>query len=297
MNSTASDSRSHNLTIVDVAVGLWTYRWSSLAIVSCLTVLAAVVAFVSTPIYRAEVLLSPQADDSAALGGLGGIVRQLGDLGPLAGLAGLGDAGLKEEAMALLTSRSFLTAFIKDEDLMQVLYPGVPEFHSAAGLAPSSDSDELPTIGDAYYRFKGRILQVEEDSESGLVTLAIEWRDPVVAAKWANLLAQRINAHMRARAITESSRSIDYLHRELTKTSVVGIQEGIYRLIESRISQIALANARDGYAFRVIDGAVAPEEKDFVRPQRRLLIALGIVGGSLIAFVVALLRLVWQRHR
>src|SRR5688572_18536974 len=94
------------LSIADVIAGIWRFRWSFIAIVVCTTALASIVAFVSTPIYRAEVLLSPLSDESAAGGGLGGIVRQLGDFAPLVGMGGsLGSVGLKEETMALVKSR------------------------------------------------------------------------------------------------------------------------------------------------------------------------------------------------
>src|SRR5688572_7747204 len=53
------DIREHGLTVKDLVRGTWNFRWSSLAIVFVSTVLAAVVAFTATPIYRAEILLSP----------------------------------------------------------------------------------------------------------------------------------------------------------------------------------------------------------------------------------------------
>jgi uncharacterized protein involved in exopolysaccharide biosynthesis len=277
------------LTLKEIVTATWAFRWPSLAILLATTVLAAVIAFIATPIYRAEVLLSPLQDDGQASGGLSSIVRQLGDIAPLVGnVGGLGDGvGLKEETMALVKSRSFLTQFIREERLMPVLYPEI--------AADGKDTSDQPTYGDAYRRFADSILSVQEDKETGLIRLSIEWRDSEVAAQWANKLVHRINELMRARAITEAQRSVEFLQQELTKTSILGIQDSIYRLIESYVGQIALANSRDGYALRVIDPAVAPEAKEFVKPRRVLLIALGLVGGSLLAFVVVLLRLVWRR--
>jgi capsular polysaccharide biosynthesis protein len=276
------------LTLKEVVMATWTFRWSALAIVLASTVLAAVIAFIATPIYRAEVLLSPLQDEGPAAGGLGGLVRQLGDIAPLVGMSGLDGVGLKEETMALVKSRSFLEEFLADEKLMPVLYPEL----SAPGAAATEDG---PTLGDAYRRFDRSILSVDEDKDSGLIRLSVEWQDPQVAAQWANKLVARINDHMRTRAIAEAERSIEYLRNELNETSILGIQDSINRLIESNISTIALARSRDGYALRVIDAAVAPEAKEFVRPRRVLLLALGVVGGSILAFFVVLVRLVWQR--
>jgi uncharacterized protein involved in exopolysaccharide biosynthesis len=283
-----SGAEDRGLTLKEVVTAVWTSRWSSLAITLICTALAAVIAFTATPIYRAEVLLSPLQDNGPAAGGLGGLVRQLGDIAPLVGMSGLDGVGLKEETMALVKSRSFLGQFITDEKLMPVLYPEL----SAAGAAAAEDA---PTLGDACRRFVRSILSVDEDKDSGLIRLAIEWSDPKLAADWANKLVARINESMRTRAIAEAERSTEYLQKELTKTSVLGIQDSIYRLIESNVSTIALARSRDGYALRVIDAAAAPEDKDFVRPRRVLLLALGLVGGAMLAFFVVLVRLVWQR--
>jgi uncharacterized protein involved in exopolysaccharide biosynthesis len=292
IDNVADEYEPQGLSIADVVAGLWRFRWSSVAIVACTTLLAAIVAFTSTPIYRAEVLLSPLADDGVGGGGLGGIVRQLGDFAPLVGMGGgLGSVGLKEETMALVKSRTFLVQFIQGENLMPVLYPELAE------RSASAPDDDAPSVGDAYRRFGRSVLSVQEDKDSGLVRLAIEWRDPKIAASWANKLVRRINDHMRTRAIDEAQRSIGYLQKELEKTSVLGVQDSIYRLVESHISQITLANARDGYAFRVIDPAVPAEERDFVKPRRVLLIALGVVGGALLAFFVVLVRLTWRQKR
>jgi uncharacterized protein involved in exopolysaccharide biosynthesis len=277
------------LSLRELVVSIWTFRWSSLAIVLLSAALCALVAFTATPIYRAEVLLSPLQDEGPAAGGLGGLVRQLGDLAPLVGMNGLdGSVGLKEETMAMVKSRSFLIQFIRDEQLMPVLYP-----EQVAG--PGADAQDLSTYGDAYRRFVDSVLTVQEDKDTGLIRLGIEWQDPEVAARWANQLVQRINELMRARAVAEAQRSVEYLQKELTKTSILGIQESIYRLIESHVGQIALASSRDGYAFRVVDPAIAPEAKDFIKPRRLLLVAFGLVGGSLLAFCVVLLRVVWRR--
>jgi uncharacterized protein involved in exopolysaccharide biosynthesis len=51
-----------------------------------------------------------------------------------------------------------------------------------------------------------------------------------------------------------------------------------------------LATVRRDYAFRVLDTARAPDLNAYVRPQRILLIALGLVLGALLGAGIALLR-------
>ena len=79
------------------------------------------------------------------------------------------------------------------------------------------------------------------------------------------------------------------------RNSAVEIQQAIYRLIEAQTKSIALANAREEYAFRVIDPAVAAERP--VRPKRLNIVAAGAVLGLVLALVLVLVRHALRREK
>lgn len=149
-------------------------------------------------------------------------------------------------------------------------------------------------MGAAFQLFDEKIRSVSEDRSTGLIMLAIEWHDRHAAAEWANDLVARANEFMRSRVIAESRRSIEFLEAELEKTTVVERRQIIYRLIETKTSDIMLANSRDGYSFVVVDPAVEPDDGDYVRPRRMVLALLGLFAGFCIAFVIATIR--WARQ-
>jgi LPS O-antigen subunit length determinant protein (WzzB/FepE family) len=120
---------------------------------------------------------------------------------------------------------------------------------------------------------------VTQATRGGLVTVTIEWRDPKQAADWANLLVQRLNSEMRARAIASTDKSVSYLEKELGATSTLGTQQAINRLIETQVNQRMLANVTQEYTFRVVDKALPPEPDDKIGPSKILLIALGFGIG------------------
>jgi len=72
----------------------------------------------------------------------------------------------------------------------------------------------------------------------------------------------------------------------------------IYNLIESQIQTLMLANARDEYAFTVVDPAVAPETR--TSPRRKLIVlsggALGVFFGVLAAFAINIFRQITTRE-
>ena len=53
-------------------------------------------------------------------------------------------------------------------------------------------------LGSTYLSFS-----VDEDKKSGLITLSITWKDPQVAANWANDLVKQLNEQLREQAIDE----------------------------------------------------------------------------------------------
>jgi len=267
------------ISLLDLWRTVVEYKHLILGITLTCSLLAAVMAFLMKPVYRAEILLSPVKQEKRT--DLGSLVSQLGGLEDIAGI-NLGAGGNNTlEAIATLKSRALTTTFIKEENLMPVLFTDrwdISRKQWKAGL-------EAPTEWDAYNLFDNSIRFVSLDNRSGLVTLAIEWGDPELAAQWANQLVQRVNAQRRAEAIREAE----------TKTSSVEIQQAIYRLIEAQAKTIMVANARSEYTFKVIDAAIAPQER--VRPKRQWIVIQGLLVGLIIALFVAFIRSSMVKHK
>lgn len=250
------------------------------------TLLALLAAFMMTPVYRAEVLLAPVSheEDDGKLSAFGS--SQFGEILARSGVS-MGQGG-KQVArhIATLGSRSLTTSFIEDEHLMPVLFPGEGEADKEGGKdALAFFGRKTPTLWDAFNLFDQEIRFIELDRSTGLLTLAIEWRDPVLAARWANGLVKRVNMLLSTQAIEEARTSISYLEKQLAETSSVEVQQAIYRLIEAETKEIMLANVQDEYAFKVIDPAVAPQEP--VKPQRQLIVVLGFLLGLIAALFIA----------
>jgi uncharacterized protein involved in exopolysaccharide biosynthesis len=276
---------------------LWDTAWSGKWLIIGLSVLAAALgtayALLATPIYRADVLMLPAEGDVTGSGS--SLLNQFGGLASLAGVQLPSVGGNKAEAIALMKSRAFTDAFIQENALQPVLF--ADEWDAQTHQWKVSSDGKHPTLRRAFKLWDTKIRSVQEDKKTGLVTLTIEWTDREQAAKWARQLVDRLNAVMRERAIEDAERSMRYLNKELEGTNIVGVQQAIYRLIEQQLKAVMLANARQEYAFKIIDPAVVPDEDQRVSPKRKIIVLLsGLAGGLLGVLIVFMRRALLQDH-
>ena len=61
-------------------------------------------------------------------------------------------------------------------------------------------------------------------------------------------------------------------------------------VIETRVNERMLATARKDYALRVIDPAIIPDARRYVRPKPILTAVLGFVLGGMLGFAASLTR-------
>jgi uncharacterized protein involved in exopolysaccharide biosynthesis len=228
-------------------------------------------ALFTTPVYRGTTVLLPIDDKDSR----NSLMQLAGEFGRLIAMPGLGaENSLKVEAVATLQSRALAQRFIAENNLVPVL------FADRWDPVEKRWTDDEPTMNEALELWEDEILSVVEDRRTGLVTVTVDWYDPGLAARWPNMVVAAANDRLRERALVESRRATEVLKSELSGTGVVGVQQGIYRLIESNLNQTVMASVRKDYAFRVIDPAVAADSDQFVRPQRALLIVLGALFGA-----------------
>lgn len=259
--------------------------WLVVAITVFVTVVSGVYAFVATPIYRVEVLLEPSHEDG------GSSSASLGQLGSLASLAGLNvdsRSDSRQGNLAVLRSRQFAESFILEEKLMPVLFES--DWDAEREQWNVESKEEIPVMWDAVDLFRRRVVFVTDDNITGLVTVAVEWKDPALAAHWANLLVQRINDRLRSQAIADAEANLNYLIGELEKARFVELREVIAKIQEVQIERIMLAKGRSEFAFEVIDPAVVPPLGEFVKPNRSVLILAGGSLGALFGMFLALFR-------
>lgn len=254
-------------------VALWRIAWNSrylLMLCSAVCGLVALwIALTATPIFKAEAVVSEFHE--GPMGGASSLASQFGGLASLAGI-NLPAGGADRSYQAILQSRHLAEEFIKSRNLVPVLLQDAKK----------------PTLWKAVKEFRGGVLTIREDKRTSLTTVAMNWKDPAIAAQWANDFVALANELIRVRAEDDSSRDIAYLNKQVAQTNIVDLQRVFYNLIESETKTLMLANARTEYAFRIVDPAVASELK--ISPKRALIVIFGTLLGFAIGAVVVFVR-------
>jgi uncharacterized protein involved in exopolysaccharide biosynthesis len=255
---------------------IWSGRWLIIAITSLFAVGGVTYALVAQEWWRAEVVLAP-ADKK---GGMSGALSQLSGLASLAGVSvGGGDSN---EPLAVLKSKDFARQFITEMNLMPVLLKD-----------QKTEDGKAPDIRDALRIFEA-VRSVSDDKKTGLVTLSVRWKDADTAALWANELARRVNARLRAEALAEAERNVTYLQKEMAATSVVSLQQSMGRVLEGEMQKLMLARGNEEFAFKVIDKATPPKLRD--APKRALIAIVATLAGGFLGILAVFLRQAWRNR-
>ena len=152
-------------------------------------------------------------------------------------------------------------------------------------LVDENGNSLKPSDWDLVKIFREDHLSVSENQDNGMISVSVKSLSPVSAQQWSQWLVEDINDHMRRQDVEEAEASIQYLEEKLNETSIAGMQQVFYQLIESETRTVMLANAQKEYVFKTVDPSVVPEEK--VEPKRALIVVVStLLGGILSVFLI-----------
>jgi len=303
------ESEKSVISIADIVTTLKRRRrmiWTVSATIAFVGVLYSVLA---QPRYTATVIVQPVDQDSG--GTLSSLASKFGGAAALAGIDLNAGGPNQQEYLAILRSRELEQKFIKANNLLPQLFPKrwddkagtwIDSTHSVvqtivremSGLLAFVSRDRgwrpkgiVPTDGEASDVFDD-MLTVTNDTASGSISVAIEFRNPVLAQRWATAYVALANEEIRGRVIRDATNAYMYLNKKANETTETGVRDAIFNLMESQLQTLALANVRLEYAFTTVDAAQLPEERS--HPNRPLIILLAAFFGFFVAAFWALAR-------
>lgn len=302
-NHVSSDMATLNNDEIDLKKVILFVWQGKFFIISFVCVIAAISIFYSLSlknIYKSEVLIAPsgQQQGSSMLSG------QLGGLAALAGVNIGGSNSIDKTTLAIETmkSRHFISSFIEKHNILvelmaierwdsssntlvidKALYDNVSnkwvrEVSSPKRVEPSSQES---------YKVFISAFNASKDAKTGMISLSFKHYSPYFSKQILDWIVFDINEDMRNKDIEESERSISYLEKQVTKTTLSEVKSTLSSLIEEQTKTLMLANTRSEYMFKIVDPAIVAEEK--FEPKRALIVTVAIIFGGLLAILTVLL--------
>lgn len=269
---------SGEIDLIAMLRALWDSKWLIAVVTALFAIGGLAYAYSAQKWYRAEVVVVPVETDPTS--------RLMSQFGGLANLVGVNVGNSNDaEPMAVLQSREFVRNFIERHKLMPVLFPRKWDAARGQWLGPQ---DEWPDVRDGVRLFDERVRRVILDRKTGVVEIWIEWRDPKLAAEWANAYVADVNATLRARTIERSQANVDFLRGQMAGISLVALQQPIGRLLELELQKLMLARSNAQYAFRVVDAAEIPNRA--TKPRKKLVVAGALFLGAFLSVLIVLAR-------
>lgn len=279
---------SEELRFKELIAVLWSGRRLISAVTLACIVAAGLAAWLLPKTYEASVTIAPVSAGGGLLGGGGGLGSMGSELGGIAAIAGLSVGGDSKrfESLSVLQSAALTEEYIRANNLLPLLFHG--KWDTAQHRWKDSAPNSVPTLWKANQLFKKQVRSVSTDSKTGIVTVTISWRDPVLAAAWANGIVALTNDYLRDKAIAEDERNIAYLQMRAEKSNVVELKQAIDDVIVQEIKREMFAQGTREFAFKVLDPAEVPEKAS--SPKKVLWLLAGALGGLLVSSLLVLAR-------
>jgi len=159
----------------------------------------------------------------------------------------------------------------------------------------SYPQQQIPSAQESYEIFKSEHLTLNEDKNSGFITLSIKHQSPYIAKQWVELIINEIDDFYRLKDKLESEKSVSYLNKQILLTSFSETKQALAQLLQEETKKLALIEGSEFYVFDYIDTPTIMEEKS--SPNRALIIILGVLLGGMLGIVSVLIKYYFRESK
>ena len=293
---------NEEIDLQELSYVLWQGKWIIVSLTSFVSIIGVIYSLLLPNIYESKALLVPVNSSSSISGALG-------SYSGLAGLAGIslpsgGDGGNSVKAIQKIGSLSFFENSILTNIYLPDLM-AVKSWKDKANILAYDESiykvdsntwvrdysypmQQIPSAQESFVVFIAEHLSLNEDKNSGFITLSIKHQSPFVAKQWAELVVNEVNTFYRQKDKLESEKAISYLNQQISMTGLSEIKQVIAQLLQEETKKLTLIEANQFYVFDYIDPPAVMEKK--FEPQRATIIIFSALLGGILSILLVLIR-------
>lgn len=273
-------------------------RLVSIIVLVCVSLTAVYSLYVKNT-YRSRALIAPVSAKDAG-GTLAMLSQQIGGLASL----GISPSGASaSEIVSLLKSNVLREKVIEKYHLLPVFFNEMWDREKRRWKKETSStftlklsrwanslnsnqsvrrSDGMPTVWDGLRKFD-EIVAVKNNMKENSILITVDFTDPQIANEILEYLLSTLTDHMSGEAKRVALTNRKYLETQLNETSDPLIKQKIYNLIAQQLETSMMAEAKENFAFKIIDPPIQPDRK--IAPRRAVMV--------IIAFIVSLFVSMW----
>jgi len=177
---------------------IWRRKWLIVLVCMLAMIVTIIISKRSPKYYKSEAVIMSTSSDS---GGLGAAFSS----SPFAGV--LGSAGMQsttDKIMAILKSRSAAEAVVSRYDLYKVFNEEAWDKEKGAWKDPLKP----PLMTDTLDMLMRSVTKFSKNKE-GVITIAVEWKDPRLAAEIANYYVYALTDFLKDRSMNITIQTLD----------------------------------------------------------------------------------------
>lgn len=183
---------------------------------------AGVISLLMPRIYQARASIIPLESSSS------GLYSAVGSLAQIAGVPISGKGSPTDKLISILESRTLTERVIDGLDLIKVLYP-----------------DKQPLREDAIKALQKGMVKISSDRK-GLITIAVEYKDPALSAKIANQYIKELDNFLQANSITLAKRQRIHLEGQIARVREdLTKAEESFKQFQKRYKAVAIEKQAD----------------------------------------------------
>lgn len=295
------------IDLLELARTIWKGKKLIIGIAVIVTLATIAYSLSLTNIYTAQAVLKPVSSKDGG-GRLSSLASQFGGIASLAGIAMPGAAS-SAELVSLLKSNVLKKNMIEKYNLLPILFPKqwdeekkawkkTSDGFSLNPLAliskikpaqPNTPKKEpgAPDMWDGIRALNGYV-SINYNAKEDVITITVNYRDPDIAARIANYFIASLNDHMSSEAKRVAVTNREYLEKQLQETKDPIVQQKIYNLIADKIETTMMAEVKEGFAFKVLDPPMAPDQKS--KPKRAQMVFIAFIVSLFFAVFVVFFR-------
>jgi uncharacterized protein involved in exopolysaccharide biosynthesis len=267
------------------------YKFKIAIFVSIITSLTLIYALSLPNKYKSELILAPQEQGRANMGG---------GLAALAGFAGVdvggGSLDVFTSIYATLKDKTFNTMIITKYNLNELITPGMMRKNMVFALNISEVYDFLNSdsnLGEKEFlkdemifntqKSLQNILKISSDKKTGLITLNATTHDRFLSKKLVDIYLKELAVWLREREMKEVKSKIAFYKHELANISDIELKTQLSQILSGLVQKRVLSQASEFYVVSKVTDSTVAYIKDKEGPKRALILIVSMITSLILA--------------